>query len=150
MKLIYEKQDAFILPYLINNIPYTFFKFTAVLASGYHSGKVEHHYTHALHTLRYVSGDYPLGQSFSDSSLADAWLAYKAWIVLRPAAQYLQYTVCLLFPADNRVELSLSSQSRQIPAVLVKVRGCTILPAPACPVVLEGVIDRVIVISHCG
>ena len=71
-----------------------------------------------LQPLGHVAADDALGQPFDDGGLADAGLADQHRVVLGAARQHLDDAADLLVAADDRVELALRGQLRQVAAVL--------------------------------
>ena len=69
---------------------------------------------------RSSSGTLPLGdflrQAFDDGGLADAGFAEQHRIVLRAAAENLDDALDFVLPADDRVQLALLRQFRQVAA----------------------------------
>ena len=86
MDLINKKQDILLFSHLINDITDTFLKLASVFTSGYHSGKIQNHYSFILHSIRDHSGNDPLCKTFYNSSFTDSRLSRQTWIILGPSA----------------------------------------------------------------
>ncbi len=89
--------------------------------------------------LRSSSGTFPsticCGQPLDDGGLPDAGLADQDRVVLLPPAEDLDHPLDLRLAAEDRIELPLARQLRQVAPELVQGRGVgLLLPlAPASP-----------------
>src|SRR4029079_17436238 len=90
------------------------FELTAILCTGDHHRQVEYDNSLLGENFGHVSGDDALGKAFDNSCLADAGLAEQHWIVLLPAAENLNRAFDFSFATDNRIELALFGQFRQV------------------------------------
>ena len=132
MELVDEQQNIFIVRHFFDDTFDTLFELTAVFASCYHSGKVEHDNSFVTDRLRHDAKGDALCQAFCNRSFSNARLADETRVVFRSAAQDLNHTLNLLAAADNRVEFSLACKLGQIAAVLVKCRCFTVLCSASC------------------
>ena len=72
--------------------------------------------------LGHFAADDALRQAFDDGGLADARLADEDRVVLFAPGQHLDRGLDLARPADDRVELALAGEFRQVARVFVEVR----------------------------
>ena len=86
MDLINKQKDSLMFPYFLNYILNTFLKFSSVLASCHHAGKIQYHQTFVFYRIWHHTHYDPLRKSFCDSSFSYPWFSYKARIVLRSSA----------------------------------------------------------------
>ena len=108
---------------LLEDLLDPFLELAAVLRARHHG--VDRQLDEALvaQALRHLAGDDALGEPLDDRGLADARLADQHRVVLLAPGQHLDRRLDLLRPSDHRVELALAGELRQIPGVLVEVRG---------------------------
>jgi hypothetical protein len=101
----------------------------AVLRAGKESADVERPDPLALQPLRDVAGDDSLREPLGDRRLADPGVADQHRVVLRAAGEHLDDAADLLVAADDRVELALLGELRQVAAELLErlVRALGIL-----------------------
>ncbi len=92
----------------------------AVLGAGEQRADVERPDPLALEPLGHVSGDDPLGKALDDRGLADAGLADQHRVVLRTPREHLDDPAHLLVAADDRVELALLGERREVAAELLE------------------------------
>ena len=85
-----------------------FFKFPAILRAGHHAAEVHADDAFVLQRIRHVAGYDAPGESFGDSSLADARFADEHGIVFRAAAEHLHDTADFLIASDHRIDLPLA------------------------------------------
>jgi len=74
-----------------------------------------------------------LGQPFDDGGLADARLAHEDGVVLGTAREDLHDPLDLGLATDDRVELALGGELRQVASELVEQLGRLLALAPARP-----------------
>ncbi len=89
-----------------------------ILRSGNQRAHVERDDFLFLQTLGNIAADDALRQALDDGGLADAGLADEHRVVLRAARQHLDHATDLVVAADDRVELALLSQRREVAPVL--------------------------------
>ena len=149
MNLINEQQDSLMFFYFLDHILDTFLKFTPVLASCNHAGKIQNNKALLFHCIRNHSHNDTLGKSLYDCSLTNTWFTYQARVVLSSSAQNLDQSGNLFLTSHYRVKLSLGCKLCQITAVLVQSRGacCSFIFCILC--VLKFFCNRVIVNPHC-
>ena len=92
----------------------------AVLRAGDERAHVERDDALVLQPFGHVAADDAAGEPFDDGRLADAGLADQHRVVLRAARQHLDDAADLLVAADDRIELALARQLRQIAAVALE------------------------------
>jgi hypothetical protein len=96
----------------------------AELGAGDHGPQVELHEALVLQPLGHVAADDALGQALDDGRLARAGLADQHRVVLGAAAEDLDDAPDLFVAADDRVELALARQLRQVaPIALQRLVG---------------------------
>ncbi len=105
-----------------------FLELAAVLRAGDHHRQVEHDDAPVAQQFRHVAVDDHLGEAFDDGRLADARLAQQHRVVLLPAAENLDHALDFVFAADDRVELALPGQFRQVAAEAVEGRRLALAP----------------------
>ena len=98
----------------------TLFELAAVLRTRDHGTEIQGHESLVLETLRHVTVDDPLGETFGDGRLADAGLTDEHRVVLGAAGENLDHPPDLLVTADDRIELALRGELDQIPPVLLQ------------------------------
>ena len=94
----------------------------AVLRAGDERGKVERDDPFAVEDPGDLLLHDPHRQAFGDRGLADAGFADEHRIVLLPAAQDLRHPFDFLLAADDRVELVLGRELREVVAEVVEHR----------------------------
>ena len=92
----------------------------AVLRAGHERAEVERDDPLVLQALRHVAAHDALGEPLDDGRLADARLADEHRVVLGPRGEDLDDAADLLVAADDRVELALPGERRQVAAVLLE------------------------------
>jgi hypothetical protein len=96
----------------------------AVFRAGNERAHVERDHLLVLQPLGHILADDALREAFGDGGLAHAGLADEHRVVLGPAEQDLNDAPDLVVPADDRVELALARQLRQIaPVALERLIG---------------------------
>ena len=93
------------------------FEFPAVLRAGHQRTHVETDDAFVLEALGHVPSDDPLGQSLDDRGLADARLTDEDRVVLGPARQDLDDAANFFVTPDDRIELPVAGQFRQVATV---------------------------------
>ena len=96
----------------------TLLEFPAILGSGHHRTEIHGDDLLALQRFRHVAIDDPAGESFHQGCLAHPGLADEHGVVLSPAREHLHDPANLVVPSNDRINLPLPRQSREIPAVL--------------------------------
>src|SRR5262245_53157395 len=94
-----------------------FFEFAAVLRTSDERTHVKRDDPLVLQAFGYVLTNDPLRQALDNGGLAYARLTDEHGVVLGAPRQHLDHAPNLVVAADDRIELSLSSQLRQIAAV---------------------------------
>ena len=97
-----------------------FLELAAILRPGHERAEIERDDPLVLQVLRDVAAHDALGQPFDDRGLAHARLADEHGVVLGPPAEDLDHAPDLLVAADDRIELALSGQRREVAAVLLE------------------------------
>src|SRR5262249_37816777 len=92
----------------------------AELGAGDEGAHVERDEALVLEALGHVALDDPLREPLDDRGLADAGLADQRGVVLRSPGEDLDDAPDLVVAADDRVELSLAGELREIAAVLLE------------------------------
>ncbi len=117
-------------------------EFAAVLRAREHGAEVERDDALVLERLGHVARDDAAREALDDRRLADAGIADEDGVVLRPAGQDLHDAPDLLVAADDRVELALARELREVLRVLLErlvlVLGALVGDAAAAPHVLQG------------
>jgi hypothetical protein len=93
---------------------------TAILRAGDERAHVERDDFLVLEPFRHVLPDDPLRQPFDDGGFADAGLADEDRVVLGAAGQDLDDPPDLVVPPDDRIELALARELRQVAPVTLK------------------------------
>ena len=94
-----------------------FLEFAAKLRPRDERPEIEADKAFVLEAVGHVAGNDAAGQSLDDGGLADAGLANKHGIVLRAARQHLNASTDFGVAADDRVELILLRQLREVAPV---------------------------------
>ena len=84
------------------------------------SAHVECHDALALQALGHVSAHDPLCEPFDNRRFADTWRANQHGVVLSAPGKDLNDPSNLVVTADDRVQLALASERRQIPPILLE------------------------------
>ena len=82
--------------------------------------QIEGNHLLVLEVLRHVTAHDALRQTLRDRRLADTGLANQHRIVLRPPRKDLHHAPDFFVTTDDRIELALSRQFRQVASVLFK------------------------------
>ena len=93
------------------------FKLAAILGPGDHGAKVHGHEPLVLQRFRHVAADDAPGQTFRNGRFAHARLADEHGVVLGSAGQDLHHAADFLVAADDRVNLALARERRQVAPV---------------------------------
>ena len=132
MQLIDEQHDVAVrMPDLVQHVLQTLLKLATELRARHQRPHIQRMNTRLAQPLRHVSRDDPLRQPLRNGRLADARLADNHRIVLGSTGQDLHDTLNLDLPTDNRIQLALLGQLRQINGVLVQRSVRTLGTAPA-------------------
>ena len=97
-----------------------FLELAAILRAGHERAEIERDDPLVLQVLRDVAAHDALGQPFDDRGLAHARLADEHGVVLGPPAEDLDHAPDLLVAADDRIELALAGQRREVAPVLLE------------------------------
>ena len=123
MQFINKKKNARMIHDLGNDLFDPFFKLSAVFASRYHTGQIQHQYPFARNRFRHCTLHDPLGQSLHNGCFAHTGFTDQAGIVFGPSAQDLNNTADLGLTTDHRIQFTGSGHTGQIAAVFVQ-HGC--------------------------
>ena len=134
--------------HFLNHILDTFLKFTSVLASRNHTGKIQNHKTFIFHCIRNHSHDNTLSKPFNDSCFTNPRLTNQTWIVLSSSAQNLDKSGNLFITSYYWVKLSFCGKLCQIAAVLIQSRGACHLFISCILCILKFLCNRIIIKSH--
>ena len=93
---------------------------TTILGASDERSHIERHDTLVFEALGDVAANDTLGEPLRDRRLSDSRLADENGVVLRSAGENLDHTTDLVVSADDRIELALSGELREISAVLGK------------------------------
>ncbi len=99
-----------------------FLELPAVLGPGDHRGDVQRDDALVFENLGNFLFDDFLGETFHDGGLSDAGFPDEDRIVLFAAAENLDQPLDFRRPSDDRVELSLAGESRQIAPEMIENR----------------------------
>ncbi len=108
---------------LVHHALHALFELAAVLGPGDQPGQVERDDALVAQRLGDLALDDALRQALGDRRLADAGFADQRRVVLGAPAEDLDDPLDLVGPADDRVELVLASQRREVAAVRVEGGG---------------------------
>ena len=103
MHLIQKQNHITCCLYFLDQLLHTLFKFTTVLGTGDHAGKIHGKYLLLFHAFRHQSAGNALCQTFDHCGLADTRLPYEARIVLGSSAEDLHQSANLLFSPNHRI-----------------------------------------------
>src|SRR5207237_2624480 len=93
-------------------------EFTAVLRARDERAHIEGNNLLVLEAFGHILPDDALRKPFDDGRLADTRFANQYRVVLRPPRQHLDHAPDLVVAADDRIELPLSRELREVAAVL--------------------------------
>ena len=120
--LVDEQHDVAARADLLEHLLQALLEVTAVAAAGHQGAEVEGVELLAGQGLGDLVGHDALRQSLDDGRLAHAGLADQHGVVLGPPGEDLHDPLDLLLTADDRVELAVAGQLRQVAAELVEHR----------------------------
>ena len=120
VELVDEQDDVAALGDLLHHLLQALLELAAVLRAGDERGQVERVDLLVLEDVRHLVRADPRGEALDDGGLADARLADQHRVVLRAAREDLHHALDLGLPADDRVELPLGGELRQVAAELVE------------------------------
>ncbi len=124
VQLVDEQDDVAALGDLLHHLLQALLELAAVLRAGDERRQVERVDLLVLQQLRHVRVRDPLGEALDDGGLADAGLADQHRVVLRAAREDLHDPLDLRLAADDRVELAVGGELREVAAELVEqLRG---------------------------
>ena len=119
VQLVDEQDDlALRLLHFLEHGLEAFLELAAELGPGDQRAHVERDDPLVLQPFGHVAADDALGQALDDGGLADAGLADQHRVVLGAARQHLDDAADLLVAADDRIELALGGELREVAAVL--------------------------------
>ena len=99
---------------------HTAFKLTTELRACHQCRQVQQHDFLIPQLIGHIASHDPLGKSLGNSSLANTGFADQAGIVLLPAVQNLNHTLCFHIPANDLIQLAFSCPTGQIQTVAVQ------------------------------
>ena len=115
-----HKQDGGTIPHqLFQQVLEPFLKVAPVLRARHKAGHIQRQQPSALEHPGHLVGGNALRQPFGQRGLAHARLPHKAGVVLLAAAQNFHHPIQLLFPAEDRVQLTIGGAAGQVTAVFV-------------------------------
>ncbi len=120
MDLVDEQDDVAACADLLQHLLEALLEVTAVTGTGDERTEVERVELLGLERVGHVVGDDLLSEALHDRGLADARFADEDWVVLRAAREHLHDTLELADATDDRVELLLASELREVAAELVE------------------------------
>ena len=121
MNFVDEKNDlARRLDHLLEHGFEPLFKFTAKLCARNQRGEIERDDFLLLEAFRHVPGDNPLGEALHDGRLANTRFADQHRVVLCPPRKHLHGAADFLVAPDDRIELVLARQGRQVAAIFLQ------------------------------
>jgi len=117
---------------LLHHLLQPLLKLSPVLRAGDQRGQVERVDLLVLQELRHVGVGDPLGQPLDHGGLAHAGLADQDRVVLRAPREDLHDPLDLRLAADDRIELALGGELRQVaPELVEQLRGLLALAGGA-------------------
>ena len=140
VELVDEQDDVAALGDLLHHLLQALLELAAVLRARDERGEVERVDLLVLEDVGHLVRADARGEALDDGGLADARLADQHRVVLRAAREDLHHALDLGLPADDRVELALGGQLRQVaPELVEQLRALRLLarrpalglPAPA-------------------
>ena len=137
VQLVDEQDDVAALGDLLHHLLQALLELAAVLRAGDERRQVERVDLLVLEEVRHLVRADARGEALDDGGLADARLADQHRVVLRAAREDLHHALDLGLPSDDRVELALGGQLRQVaPELVEELRALRLLarrarPAPA-------------------
>src|SRR5438552_7453582 len=123
MELVDEQDDVAALGDLLHHLLEALLELAAVLGTGDQRREVERVDLLALQDLGHLVAGDARGETLDDGRLTDAGLADQDRVVLRPAREDLHHALDLGLASDNRIELRLGCELRQVAAELVEQLG---------------------------
>ena len=145
VELVDEQDDVAARADLLQHLLEALLEVAAVAGPGDERAEVERVELLALQRVGHVVGDDLLGEAFDDGGLADAGLADEHRVVLGATGQHLHDPLDLTVTPDDRIELLLPSELREVAPELVEheraalgglarpLRASTAPPAPYRP-----------------
>ena len=146
VKLVDEHDDlAGRLPNLVQDRLQPLLEFAPELAAGYQRSHVQRHHLLAFQRIRDILCGDLLGQPLGNGRLAHSRVSDDHRVVLGSAREYLCHPLDLLFPADDRVELSLVCHLCEVVSVLLQgailAFGLTVGHTVTAAYLLQGLVD---------
>src|SRR5205823_1303860 len=120
VQLVDEHNSVRIIDQLLHDRLQAFFKLSAVLGARNNQGKVEHQDAFVGKERRHFSIDDTLREPFDDRRFSYARIADQNRIVLRPAAEDLNYSINLRIAAHKRVQNPVHRGLREIATKLAE------------------------------
>src|SRR5262249_15520016 len=115
-----EQHDVLRLADLLHHGLEPLLELAAILRAGHEGAQVELEQPLVHEDVRHVVADDLLGEALDDRGLADAGLPDPDGVVLRAAGEDLDDALDLLLAPDDRVELGLAGELREIARELVE------------------------------
>ena len=120
VQLVDEEDDVAPLGDLLHDLLEALLELAAVLRAGDQGGQVERVDLLVAQQLGHLVGADALREALDDGGLADAGLADQHRVVLGAAREDLHHALDLVLTTDDRVELALGGQLRQVAPELVE------------------------------
>jgi hypothetical protein len=120
VQFVDEDDDVALVLDLVDDGLQAFLELATVLGAGDDGGHVKREHALGLEHRRNAAGHDALGKAFDDGGLADAGLADEHRVVLLAPGENLDDAFDLELPADNRVELVLAGELRQVAREVVE------------------------------
>ena len=120
VQLVDEQDDVPAGADLLEHLLEALLEVTAVPGPGHQGAEVQRVELLADQRLGHVALDDVRREAFDDRGLADAGLADQHGVVLRAAREHLHHALDLLLAPDDRVELFLARELREVAAELVE------------------------------
>ena len=120
VQLVDEQDDVAAGADLLQHLLQALLEVTAVAGTGDERAEVERVELLGVQRLGHVAVDDVLREAFDDRGLADAGLTDQHRVVLGAAAEHLHHALDLALAPDDRVELLLARELREVAAELVE------------------------------
>ena len=129
VQLVDEQDDVLGAAHLVHHRLDALLELAAVLRARHHAGEVEHHQALLVQQVRDLLRDDALRQALDDGRLADARLAQQHRVVLGAPAQDLDEALDLVLAPDDRVELGVLRELREVAPEAVERGGLALAAA---------------------
>ncbi len=123
VQLVDEQHDVAAGLDLLQHLLETLLEVTAVARAGHERAEVQRVDLLALERLGHLALHDGLAESLDDGGLADAGLADQHGVVLGAARKHLHHALDLLLAPDDRIELLIARELREVAAELVQHHG---------------------------